>query len=147
MKLPIFSLSASDGHIYTKSDFEKGTFVLYVYPKDMTSGCTVEANDFNDMLSEFEAKGVKVFGLSKDSLKSHEKFCLRDGLKFVLLSDEPTDFLQALGCWKEKSMYGKKYWGAERSTFVIRDGKIIKTWRNVKVPGHAAEVLDFVMSN
>ncbi len=143
-KLPAFSLPASDGKTYTDKDFQKGTFVLYVYPKDMTPGCTIEAHNFTGMLPRFEELGVLTFGLSKDSVKSHKNFCSLIGIDFPLLSDEEHLLLDSLGSWKEQSMFGKKYWGAERSTFVIRDGKIIKTWRKVKVPGHVAEVLDFV---
>lgn len=145
-ELPSFSLPASNGEMYTHVDLSKGTVVLYVYPKDMTSGCTIEARDFSDMLPEFRKQGVKVFGLSRDTVESHEKFCRRDGLEFPLLSDTDTKLLHILGTWKEKTMYGKKYWGADRTTFVIRKGKIIKTWHQVKVPGHVAEVLDFVTS-
>ena len=146
-KLPKFSLPASNGHTYTNADFASGTFVLYVYPKDMTPGCTIEAHDFVGMLPKFNELGVSIFGLSKDSLKSHNFFCSLIGLDFPLLSDEEHTLLSALDCWKEQSMFGKKYWGTERSTFVIRDGKIIKLWRKVKVPGHVAAVLDFVENN
>ncbi len=141
MKFPIFSLPASDGKTYSDKDFSKGTFVLYIYPKDMTSGCTLEAQNFRDAQKEFEKLGVKVFGLSKDPIKSHEKFCEKESLNFPLISDESTELIQALGAWKEKSMYGRKYWGAERSTFLIKDGKIIKEWRKVSVTGHVEDVI------
>lgn len=144
MKLPTFSLPAQDEKTYTDQDFQKGIFVLYVYPKDDTPGCTLEAKDFQTLKPEFEKLGVKVFGLSADSLKSHEKFCNKYGLAFILLSDEEKDLLQKLGVWKEKSMYGKTYMGAERTTFVIKDGEIIKEWKKVSVPEHAKEVLEFV---
>ncbi len=144
MKPPSFSLPASDGKTYTDKDFASGKFVLYLYPKDMTSGCTIEAQDFRDMKAGFEKLGYQVFGLSKDSLKSHEKFCMKENLNFPLLSDEKCELIAALGAWVEKSMYGKKYMGIERSTFVIENGEIVKEWRKVKARGHAVEVLDFV---
>ena len=145
MNLPKFLLPASDGKTYSEKDFSQGTFILYVYPKDMTSGCTIEAQNFRDAQKEFEKKGIKIFGLSKNPLKSHEKFCIKESLNFPLISDESTELLQALDTWKEKSMYGKKYFGAERSTFLIKDGKIIKEWRKVKVSGHVEEVSEFVL--
>lgn len=143
-KLPSFSLPASDGKIYTDADFAKGMIILYVYPKDMTSGCTLESQEFRDAYSELKKRGVEVFGLSKDSLVSHEKFCAKESLTFPLLSDETFSLLKALDVWKEKSMYGKTYFGAERSTFLIQEGTIVREWRKVKVPGHVAEVLDAV---
>lgn len=143
MKFPKFSLLASDGKNYSESDFKSGKFVLYVYPKDMTSGCTREAHDFRDRADDFQKLGFQVFGLSKDSLQSHEKFCQKESLNFPLLSDEKLELLTALGSWIEKSMYGRKYFGADRSTFVIVDGKIVHEWRKVKVPEHVREVLDF----
>jgi peroxiredoxin Q/BCP len=143
MKFPAFSLPASDGKNYSEADFKSGKFVLYVYPKDMTSGCTRESQDFRDAASDFEKLGFRILGLSKDSIKSHEKFCQKESLNFPLLSDEKFELLNALGAWVEKSMYGRTYFGADRSTFVIVDGKIIREWRKVKVPEHVTEVLDF----
>lgn len=109
----------------------------------MTSGCTIEAQDFRDLQGEFEKLGVKVFGLSKDSLKSHDKFCEKESLNFPLLSDEDCDLIKKLGAWVEKSMYGRKYFGVDRSTFVIKDGEIIQQWRRVKARGHAEIVLEY----
>ena len=143
-KFPSFSLPASDGKTYTEADFSTGITVVYVYPKDMTSGCTLEAHDFQNALPEFQKLGARVLGLSKDSLSSHQKFCTKDALTFPLLSDEDTKLLQALDAWKEKSMYGRKYFGAERSTFLIVDGEIVQEWRKVSVPGHVDEVLSAV---
>ncbi len=143
MKLPSFSLPASDGEMYTEKDFSDGTFIIYLYPKDMTSGCTIEAQDFRDLQGDFEKLGIKVFGLSKDSLKSHNKFCEKESLNFLLLSDEDCDLIKKIGSWVEKSMYGRKYFGIDRSTFVIKNGKILHEWRKVKARGHAEMVLEF----
>lgn len=122
----------------------KGTpFVLFFYPRDDTSGCTKENEAFTALQGEFEALGVKLFGVSKDSLASHEKFMAKKSLTVPLLSDEDTDLSERLGVWKEKSMYGKKFMGIERSTFLFdAEGQLAKEWRKVKVPGHAEEVLD-----
>ena len=146
MKIPAFSLPASDGKIYHDKDFLNQKIVLYLYPKDMTSGCTIESNDFQRHLEDFEKMGWAVLGLSRDSLKSHDKFCTKEGLTFPLLSDENSELISALGAWKEKSMYGKKYMGTERSTFLVVNGEVVQEWRNVKVPGHVAEVLEVVKS-
>ncbi len=143
MKFPSFSLPASDGKIYTEKNFSKGIFVLYLYPKDLTPGCTIEAQNFRDLKNDFAKIGVKIFGLSKDSPASHDKFCMQESLNFPLLSDENTKLIKALGAWQEKSMYGKKYIGVDRSTFVIQDGEIKKEWRSVSVTDHAEEVLVF----
>ncbi len=147
MKLPSFSCLGSDEVEYTDSNFGSGHFVLFLYPKDMTSGCTREAQDFRDQLPQFQAHGVEVYGASKDPLKSHDKFIEKENLNFILLSDPESKLLEALGAWKEKSMYGRKYMGCERSTFVISKGEIVKEWRKVKVPGHVDEVLDWVKEN
>ena len=144
MKFPKFSLPASDGRTYTEQDFARGFTVFYLYPKDMTSGCTIEAHDFETALPAFKDLGAQVIGLSKDPLKSHAKFCEKDGLTFPLISDEYHNLIDTLDCWKEKSMYGKTYWGTERSTFIIKDGDIVYEWRKVKVPGHVAEVLEWL---
>lgn len=143
MKIPSFSLPANSGKFFSDLDFQNGTSVLYLYPKDATSGCTLEAKDFRDLLPHFTEIGVRIFGLSKDSPKSHDRFYEKQDLNFPLLSDENTELIRALGSWKEKSMYGKKYWGTDRSTFVIRDGEIIREWRGVSVKNHAEEVLKF----
>lgn len=140
--IPAFSLPASDGKTYTEKDLSQGLVVLYLYPKDMTSGCTTESRDFQSLLPEFEALGARVFGLSKDSIMSHEKFCTKESLTFPLLSDPECSLIEALGAWVEKSMYGKKYMGIERSTFVFRDGKMMHEVRKVKVPGHAQAMLE-----
>lgn len=144
MKLPKFSLPANDGKTYSAQDWANKNIVLYLYPKDMTSGCTLESNDFQAHLKDFQALGFEVFGLSKDDLKSHDKFCEKEALTFPLLSDTEITLIDDLGAWKEKSMYGKTFLGIERSTFVIQNGEIVQEWRKVKVPGHVKSVLDFI---
>ena len=117
--------------------------VLYFYPKDDTSGCTREAQDFTALADEFAAAGVKIVGISRDPQKSHDKFIAKYELKVPLASDEDGRISDAFGTWVEKSMYGRKYMGMERATYLIgADGTIRKAWRKVKVPGHAAEVLE-----
>lgn len=142
--IPDIALTAPDGSSISASDFAGRAWVLYFYPKDDTSGCTKEAQEFSAHLSDFEAAGVSVLGVSKDPPKKHQKFIEKYGLTVPLASDAETDGLaEAMGVWIEKSMYGKKYMGMDRSTFLIgKDGKVIRAWRKVKVPGHVAEVLD-----
>jgi peroxiredoxin Q/BCP len=116
--------------------------VLYFYPKDDTSGCTREAQDFTELAGDFAKAGVKVLGLSRDPMKKHDKFIAKYDLKVPLASDEDGAISDAFGTWVEKSMYGRKYMGMERATFLIgADGRVQRAWRKVKVPGHAAEVL------
>jgi thioredoxin-dependent peroxiredoxin len=116
--------------------------VLYFYPKDDTSGCTAEAIAFNGLRDKFEAAGAFLLGVSPDSVKSHDKFKKKYELQFSLGADETKSMLEAYGVWREKSMYGRKYMGVERTTFLIgADGRIARVWRKVKVPGHAEEVL------
>ncbi|GJD34332.1 peroxiredoxin [Methylobacterium aerolatum] len=117
--------------------------VLYFYPKDDTSGCTLEAQNFNTLLAEFAETEAKIVGVSPDPVKSHDKFCGKYGLSFPLASDEGKTVLGRYGVWVEKSMYGRKYMGVERTTVLIdREGRIARVWPKVKVPGHAEEVLD-----
>ena len=119
--------------------------VLYFYPKDDTSGCTKEAQDFTALAGDFAAAGAKVIGVSRDPAKSHDKFIAKYDLKVPLASDEDGAISDAFGTWVEKSMYGRKYMGMERATYLIgADGTVLKAWRKVKVPGHAAEVLKAV---
>ena len=117
--------------------------VLYFYPKDDTSGCTSEAKDFTALADDFAAAGTMVVGVSRDPMKKHDKFIAKYELKVPLASDEDGAISDAFGTWVEKSMYGRKYMGMERSTFLIgADGKVLREWRKVKVPGHAQDVLD-----
>ena len=146
MIFPAFTLPASNGTTVSDRDFQTGTTVLYLYPKDSTPGCTIEAQDFRDLAADFQRIGVAIFGLSKDSLKAHESFCTKYTLNFPLLSDEDHTLIKALGAWKEKTRFGKKYFGTERSTFIICNGEIVHEWRAVKVTGHATEVLKFCQS-
>ena len=116
--------------------------VLYFYPKDDTSGCTREAQDFTALAGEFAKAGVKVVGISRDPMKSHEKFIGKYGLAVPLVSDEDGRISNAFGTWVQKSMYGRKYMGMERATYLIgSDGRVLRAWRKVKVPNHAEEVL------
>ncbi|MCR8546954.1 peroxiredoxin [Salipiger sp. P9] len=144
---PDFSLPASSGDTVTLSALRPAPVVLFFYPRDDTSGCTVENLDFSALLPKFEAAGVKVFGISKDSLASHEKFIAKKALTVPLLSDEGSEVCEAFGVWKEKKMYGKTFMGIERSTFLIdASGEIAREWRKVKVPGHAEEVLEAALA-
>jgi peroxiredoxin Q/BCP len=125
------------------ADFAGRKLIIYFYPKDDTSGCTREAQDFTALADEFAAIGASLIGISKDSLASHAKFQAKYGLKVTLGSDADGAVCDAFGTWVEKSMYGRTYMGIERATFLIgADGKIARIWRKVKVPGHAAEVLE-----
>lgn len=127
----------------TLSALRGSPVVLFFYPRDDTSGCTKENEAFTAMEGDFADLGVRVFGISKDSLASHEKFMTKKSLTVPLLSDETGTASEDFGVWKEKSMYGKTFMGIERSTFLIdADGRIAKEWRKVKVPGHAEEVLE-----
>ena len=140
-KVPALAIKLSDG---TELDLSAPgrPLVLYFYPKDDTSGCTREAQDFTELAGDFAQAGVRVVGLSRDPMKKHDKFIANYDLKVPLASDEDGAISDAFGTWVEKSMYGRKYMGMERSTFLIgRDGRVAKAWRKVKVPGHAAEVL------
>ncbi|WP_297773011.1 peroxiredoxin [uncultured Roseovarius sp.] len=142
---PDFTLPRDGGNTVTLSALNSGAVVLFFYPRDDTSGCTKEAVAFSGLKAEFDAAGATVMGISKDSVASHEKFRNKHALDVPLLSDEASETCEAYGVWKEKNMYGKKFFGIERSTFLIApDGRIAKVWRKVKVPGHAEEVLDAV---
>ena len=141
--LPSFSLEATMVNTCRDSDLHGHWTVLFIYPKDNTSGCTRETREFNERYSEFEAAGVRIFGVSKDTLASHTSFSKKLNLKFPLISDPQVQLIQSLNSWKEKSMYGKKYMGAERSTFLINNNLTVKyIWRKVKVEGHVNEVFD-----
>ncbi len=140
-----FSLPTQDGSAFKLADQRGKIVVLYFYPKDATPGCTQEGIDFAALHEEFLQAGAVVAGVSRDSVKSHESFCKKHGFPFPLLSDAEETLCQQFGVIKMKNMYGKQVRGIERSTFVIdAKGKLVKEWRGVKVPGHAAEVLTFV---
>ncbi|WP_273754193.1 peroxiredoxin [Bartonella sp. MM73XJBT.G] len=139
---PDFSLPRDGGEMVCLSDFRDKPVVLYFYPKDDTSGCTSEALDFTKLKTKFDEIGVAVIGISPDNVKKHDKFKVKHGLDVILASDEEKTTLEAYGVWVEKSMYGRKYMGVERSTFLINaNGKIIEEWRKVSVSGHAENVL------
>ena len=144
-KVPALKTRLSDG---TELDLSAPgqPLLLYFYPKDDTSGCTREAQDFTELAGEFARAGVKVVGLSRDPMKKHDKFIAKYDLKVPLASDEDGAISDTFGTWVEKSMYGRKYMGMERATYLIgTDGRVRKAWRKVKVPGHAAEVLKAAM--
>ncbi|MFZ5718416.1 MAG: peroxiredoxin [Pseudomonadota bacterium] len=138
---PDFDLETPDGRVKL-ADFSDQTLVLYFYPKDDTAGCTREAQDFTTLASEFAQAGVTVIGVSKDSVASHRKFASKYDLAVRLASDPEGVVVERYGSWIEKSLYGRKYMGIDRSTFLIRDGKIARIWRKVKVPNHAQQVLE-----
>jgi peroxiredoxin Q/BCP len=143
---PDFELAGADGKPLRLQNFAGRKLVLYFYPKDDTSGCTKQAIDFNALRGKFTAAGTEILGVSPDSVASHLKFRKKYDLALPLASDEAKDTLNAYGVWTQKSMYGRKYMGVERTTFLIKDGKIARTWRKVSVPGHAEEVLEAAKS-
>jgi peroxiredoxin Q/BCP len=139
---PDFELPDAGGETVKLSALKGHPVVVYFYPKDDTSGCTAEAKDFTGLAGDFAKAHVQLLGISPDSPASHRKFEQKHDLELRLLSDETRAAAEAYGVWVEKSMYGRKYMGVERATFLIdKDGKIARMWRNVKVPGHAADVL------
>ena len=139
---PFFDLSCDTGAQCRLSDFAGKYLVVYFYPKDDTPGCTKESCSFNESLVDLQKINAQVVGISRDSVESHQKFKAKYNLSFPLLSDESGEVCNAYGVWAEKSMYGKKYMGIERSTFLIDGtGKILRVWSNVKVDGHSEEIL------
>lgn len=131
-----------NGEVFDSRALKGKWTVLYFYPKDMTPGCTIEAKDFQALDRQYQQQDAVVIGVSKDSCQSHSKFAQKEGLSFLLLSDEETDLCERFGVWKEKSMYGKKFMGIERSTFLISpEGHVVAHWPKVKVDGHAQLVL------
>jgi len=141
-KAPAFNLPTDGGGKLSLSALKGKKVILYFYPKDDTSGCTREAIDFNELKEAFAKADAVVVGVSPDSAASHDKFKKKHGLDFPLIADEEKAMLEAYGVWTEKSMYGRKYMGVERTTLLIgADGKVAQVWNKVKVPGHADEVL------
>jgi peroxiredoxin Q/BCP len=141
--VPDVKMEGADGKAVSPADFAGQKLVLYFYPKDDTSGCTAEAQQFTALAEDFQNAGTWVLGVSKDSPASHAKFADKYRLKVALASDADGAACEAFGTWTEKSMYGRKYMGIERATFLVdRDGVVKKVWRKVKVPGHAEEVLE-----
>lgn len=139
---PAFELPTDGGGTVSSASLAGRPYVIYFYPKDDTSGCTKEAIGFSGVYDQFKAAGVEVIGVSKDSVTSHDKFKKKHELTFPLASDESGAVVEAFGSWVEKSMYGKRYMGIDRSTFLVgKDGKVLRAWRSVKVPGHVDEVL------
>ena len=141
-KAPNFRLESDQG-VLSRASLKGKPYVVYFYPKDNTTGCTKEAIDFTQAVKKFEKLGVFVLGVSKDSLASHEKFKTKHKLKIALGSDPETKMAQDWGVWGEKTLYGRKYMGMERATFLVNDkGVIAEAWRKVKVPGHVEAVLE-----
>ncbi len=142
-RAPAFMLALEGGETLSLARLKGAPFVLYFYPKDDTSGCTREALDFSAAQKSFDKLGVRVIGVSKDSLQSHEKFRRKHKLTVALASDPETKVAQAWGVWGEKTLYGRKYMGMERATFLVDGkGRIVQAWRKVKVPGHVEAVLN-----
>ncbi|HVC31047.1 MAG TPA: peroxiredoxin [Steroidobacteraceae bacterium] len=146
-KVPSFSLPATGGGSWRLRDAAGRALVIYFYPKDMTSGCTRESQDFRDLHAAFRKAGAEIIGISRDSIASHEKFKAKEALPFPLLSDASEEACRLFDVIREKSLYGRKYLGIERSTFLIdAKGVMRQEWRKVKVPGHAEEVLEAAKS-
>jgi thioredoxin-dependent peroxiredoxin len=142
-RVPDVQLEGMNGEVVSPADFRGNKLVLYFYPKDDTSGCTREAQDFTALAGQFEKEGTWILGVSKDSPAKHARFTDKYGLKVRLASDSEGKVCEAFGTWIQKSMYGRKYMGIDRATFLInRDGTVARIWRKVKVPGHAEEVLE-----
>jgi peroxiredoxin Q/BCP len=142
-KLPAFKGEATGGSTIALKDLKGTAFVLYFYPRDNTPGCTVESKDFRDLHAKFKRKNVKIIGISRDTLKSHERFKEKFGFPFELIADPDETICNLFDVMKDKNMYGKKVRGIERSTFLVDpNGMLVKQWRKVKVDGHAQEVLD-----
>ncbi|MGY4515994.1 peroxiredoxin Q/BCP [Lysobacter sp. HA18] len=140
--VPDLDLALSSGQTRRLSSYRGRWLVLYFYPKDSTPGCTTEGLDFNSLLGDFDAANATIVGVSRDSLRSHQNFCAKQGFKFDLASDADESVCNAFGVIKPKKLYGRDYVGIERSTFLIGpDGRVAQAWRPVKVPGHAAAVL------
>ncbi|MCA2998939.1 MAG: peroxiredoxin [Rhodocyclaceae bacterium] len=145
--IPDFEVAASGNQRFASAAFKGHPYIVYFYPKDDTPGCTLEGSQFRDLHAEFKKLGYMIFGVSRDSVASHDKFKAKMNFPFDLLSDKDEVMCKLFGVIKEKNMYGKKVFGVERSTFIMgRNGEIVREWRGVKVDGHAVEVLAAVKS-
>jgi len=142
-KAPDFELATADGPVRL-ADYAGKTLVLYFYPKDDTTGCTREAQDFTALAADFADAGAAVVGVSKDTVAKHQKFAAKYDLNVTLASDPEGEVIERYGSWVEKTLYGRQYMGIDRSTFLIKDGVVRRIWRKVKVPGHAQQVLEAV---
>ena len=146
-KLNNVKLLLEDGKNFSSDEFLGKKLIIYFYPKDDTPGCTKEAIEFSELIEEFKKNNTQIIGISKDSLEKHQKFISKHKLKVKLASDEDLEICKKFGVWVEKSMYGKKYMGIERSTFLFDQNLIlIKEWKKVKVNNHAQEVLEYIVS-
>ena len=146
-KIPKFTAAITGDKAISSKDFLGQNLVIYFYPKDSTPGCTTEGQEFRDSYNEFKSLNTEIIGVSRDSIKSHENFKLKQNFPFDLLSDPDEKVCKAFDVMKLKSMYGREYIGVDRSTFIInKDGKVVKEWRAVKVKGHVAEVLEEIKS-
>lgn len=146
-KVPAFTATTTDGSTFKLADAKGSALVLYFYPRDLTPGCTIEAQNFRDLQAAFRKAGAMVVGVSRDSCASHQKFIAREKINFTLLADEDSRLCDLFDVIKDKNMYGKKVRGIERSTFLIdADARLVREWRKVKVDGHAEEVLEEVRS-
>lgn len=144
---PDFTMPSTEGFIITLSALRPAPVVLFFYPRDNTTGCTNESQQFSKLAPEYDKAGTKVYGVSKDSMVSHHKFIAKQSLAINLLSDEKSDVCEQFGVWAEKKMYGKSFMGIVRTTFLINgDGCVSRKWPKVKIEGHAAEVLEAVKS-
>ena len=144
IKAPNFKLESTSGEVIELNKIKSKYIVLYFYPKDDTPGCTLETKDFNKLLSKFKNLNSIILGISKDSIESHKKFKKKHSIKFDLLSDEEKKSIKAYKTWGKKKFMGREFMGQIRSSFVISKGKILNEWRNVRVKGHAQEVLEFL---
>ena len=140
--IPEFSAESTQGPIHS-ADLLGQAYVLYFYPRDNTPGCTTQAQNFRDLLDEFTAAGIKIIGVSRDSMSSHERFAIKQELPFALISDPDENLCELFGVMKLKNMYGKQVRGIERSTFLINaKGELVQEWRGLRVPGHVDQVLE-----
>lgn len=147
-KIPNFKIPLSNGNILNSKDIKDKKYVLYFYPKDNTPGCTTEAKDFSSKIREFKKLNTEVIGISKDSIEAHLKFIDKQELKIILASDEDGKVIEKFGVWVEKNMYGRKYMGIQRSTFLINEqSKIEYIWDKVRVKGHIEDVIDKIKAS